>query len=288
MRRFVIPVVCVAVWACGEDGGSKAGSDAATPADTAADSATTADTAATADTTTGDATTTADTTTTDTTSAPTPSEAACQALAQQYCDAMAKCCGAPAPGNCLAAQEQACMKAGYLAIEDAAGAGDLKLDAARDQACKQAVTQALSACDRQAFERARKLCLQAWTDSVAIGETCHATAPLACAQGKGTCDPKTTDEFVCAKAGSEGDGCKLGSPCGVDLECLDTQLTRAKVCGKPGSTCHLGDDCWDGWVCESGKCAKDPKAIPASCQADGDCPTTHGCKGGKCVPKLCG
>jgi len=247
---------------------------------------------------------------------PGPAESECLALAKKTCAAVAGCCGKAAGPGCVDTELAACLKAGFGAIEDAAVAGAAVQDVARHKACLADLDAAFAACDRGAAQRARNRCLLAWTDLAVVGETCGAQTTIACAGGSGRCDPKSPPDHVCVKAGDQGDSCKLTAPCHIDLACRNTELTRATVCGKAGSTCHLSDKCPEGKACDNGTCVH--PGAPPSGQACGSGPTPCGvlgycatddkcatrkekgtacsgdqcapgleCLGGTCKPKLC-
>lgn len=281
---------------CGSETKSSApvgGSDAAASGDTATagDSSTAIDTGGAGDTagnsdtagpsdTAGNGDATAD-------SSASPAESACTALASAICAGAQSCCGGTAPATCQADWAKACLKLGWADLDEALSAATLQKDSARSGACQQAVEVAVQNCDRQAASRALGLCMRAWVDPAKLGEPCAAPVELPCAGGSGRCTAKTIDAYVCTNAVGEGASCSLTQPCKVGLECLDSGLTRAKTCGKPGSTCNLADKCWDGWQCEAGACVKASASAPATCAKDEDCPGTHACAAGKCSPKLC-
>lgn len=216
-----------------------------------------------------------------------PAEAACAAYAATICAAAPSCCGGTAPSGCSETWVKACLKLGWADADDALLNKQLQLDDAAKTACTQAIQAATQGCDRGAVGRALSLCLRAWVDPAKVGQPCAAPVELSCAAGTGRCTAKTTDLYQCTLAVGESASCSLAQPCLPGLECLDSGLTRAKTCGKPGSTCNLADKCWDGWQCDSGSCKLGPTALPASCTKDEDCPTTHACAAGQCSPKLC-
>ncbi len=273
--------------ACGADPAATPAADTGAASDSG-DTSSTGDAGPASDSAGTDATSadTADTDTADTAAA-SPAEGACTALATAVCSGAQGCCGGAAPAGCQADWSKACLKLGWADLDDALSAGTLQKDAAADSACQQAVQAAVAGCDRQAASRALGLCMRAWIDPAKVGEPCAAPVELPCAAGGGRCTAKTIDTYVCTNAVGEGAACSLTQPCQAGLECLDSGLTRAKTCGKPGSTCNLADKCWDGWQCEAGACVKASAAAPASCAKDEDCPTTQLCGGGKCAPKLC-
>jgi len=219
-----------------------------------------------------------------------PAADECAAMAVVVCGRLKDCCAAPAGAGCVAAQTAACMKAGFAQIEDGAAAGSIARDPARHEACQKAMTASLVACDLTGVVAARKLCLSAWIDKAAIGQACDAGTAIACAGGSGRCDPKASPtDLSCAKAGGEGDGCKLSQPCGVDFECLNTNLTRAMKCGKPGSTCELSDKCPESLACVSGKCVAptDSSAgLPCEVTQTESCGVTNWCDSGTCKVRV--
>lgn len=217
-----------------------------------------------------------------------PSVATCAALAKTACTAAADCCTTQ-PSGCEAHWKKACGKL-LGGLDDALLASALTLPA-DPTACANGVAAAAKACDAQGIERALNSCLLAYTDTAAVGQPCSALAPVGCGAGAGRCDPKGPAFYQCQQAVGEGDACKLSQPCALGLECLNTNLTRALVCGIPGSTCNLGDACWDGWRCDQGSCVQgdEPgkKAKGEACSADADCQGTLLCQQGKCAPKVC-
>lgn len=216
-----------------------------------------------------------------------PAETACATYAATICAATATCCGGTAPAGCADSWVKACLKLGWADADDALLAKQLQQDDPAKTACSQALQAATQGCDRSAVSRALSLCLRSWVDPAKVGQPCAAPVELSCAAGTGRCTAKTTDLYQCTQAVGEGASCSLAQPCHAGLECLDSGLTRAKTCGKPGSTCNLADKCWDGWQCDGGTCKPGATAVPASCAKDEDCPTTHACAAGKCSPKLC-
>lgn len=216
-----------------------------------------------------------------------PAETACAGYAATICAATSTCCGGTTPAGCADSWVKACLKLGWADADDALLAKQLQQDDAAKSACSQALQAATQACDRGAASRALSLCLRSWVDPAKVGQPCAAPVELSCAAGTGRCTAKTTDLYQCTQSVGEGASCSLAQPCQPGLECLDSGLTRAKTCGKPGSTCNLADKCWDGWQCDGGSCKPGTAAVPASCAKDEECPTTHACSGGKCSPKLC-
>ena len=273
---------------CGSETDSSAN---AAGSDTSADAVASGDTGPTTDTgPAGDSSTASDTAGNSDASADSsasPAESACTALASAICAGAQSCCGGTAPANCQATWAKACLKLGWADLDEALAAATLQKDSARSSACQQAVEAAVQNCDRQAASRALGLCMRAWVDPAKVGEPCAAPVELPCAGGSGRCTAKTIDAYVCTNAVGDGASCSLTQPCKVGLECLDSGLTRAKTCGKPGSTCNLADKCWDGWQCEAGACVKASASAPATCVKDEDCSSTYACAAGKCSPKLC-
>ena len=226
------------------------------------------------------------------TAATSPAVQQCGEIAAQLCAAAKTCCDAGTSATCVADQTEACLKAGFAGLDDPSAAGTVHPDPVRAAACSSALDAAAKGCDRVAFQAARRLCLLAWTDAAKVGDDCAATAPIACDGGAGRCDPVTMDTYTCKKAGADGDGCKLGAPCGIALECLNSTLTRAMKCGKPGSTCHLSDVCPQGAKCDASESCvpwSDGGKTGAACKADGDCAVGWACSAGAtCAPSLCG
>jgi hypothetical protein len=223
----------------------------------------------------------------------TPAQQMCTDIATQICGAAKTCCTAGVTKDCVGAEYNACLKVGFEGIDDASAAGVVKLDATRGKACQDALNAAAKNCDYVGLRAARHLCLLAWLDTASVGDQCTASSPVACDSFAGRCDPVTTDSYACRKAGGDGDGCNLGKPCGVDLDCLNTKVTRATICGKPASTCELSDACTQGFKCDpSYACApwdgggKDG----VTCKADNECAVGFKCdiNSVKCTPSLCG
>ncbi len=223
-------------------------------------------------------------------------ELVCTNMAKAACDQVpTACCGGTTPAGCVDKLRTLCLKLGYGALDTEivdAGAGPtppagLAITDTLTFAANAAAASAMKTCDQQALIRAFKEHFQALIDSAEIGSPCHFAIDLACAKGKGRCDPKTSDVYVCASAVGEGDSCKLTQPCQLGLTCANTALTRATVCAKPGTTCQLSDTCWDGFVCAGGNCVAENVTVPVSCTMDSACPGTMNCTNGKCVPKLC-
>jgi hypothetical protein len=218
-----------------------------------------------------------------------PAAQMCADIGAQIAAAAKTCCNSLAAGDWATVEADLCMKAGFAGIDDASAVSVVKLDAARGKACKEALDAAAKNCDYLGLQAARHQCLLAWVDTASKGDQCTATAPVPCDSFSGRCDPVTTDTYACRKVGVEGDACKLGSPCGVDLECLNGTLTRAMTCGKPGSTCNLSDTCPQGFQCTSGACvawAAGGKA-GATCKSNADCAVSFVCSAGTCAPSLC-
>lgn len=219
-----------------------------------------------------------------------PAVKMCQDIVSQICKAAKSCCAAGVSMDCEANETADCLKLGFGGIDEASAAGVVKLDAGRGADCKAALTAAAKACDYVALKAAERRCLMAWLDSASKGDKCTATAPVACDSFAGRCNPVTTDTYTCSQAGAAGDACKPTQLCGVDLECLNGNLTRDMKCGKPGATCHLSDACAQGFQCVADACqpwtggAKDGGA----CKTDPDCAVGLTCSGGKCGPSMCG
>ena len=179
---------------------------------------------------------------------------------------------------------------GLAGIDDASAAGVVKLDAGRAKACQVALDAAAQNCDYLGLQAARRQCLLAWHDVASKGDQCTATAPVGCDSFAGRCDPITTDTYACRKAGGDGDACNLGAPCSVDLDCLNTKVTRATQCGKANTTCELSDTCAQGFKCDSGFLCQpwaDGGKAGAACKANADCAVGLTCGSGKCGPSLC-
>lgn len=192
--------------------------------------------------------------------------------------------------DCVAKETEACLKVGFAGIDDASAAGTVTLDIKRQAVCDAELDSAAKACDRVGMIAARARCLLAWGDKAKVGEDCSATAKIGCDGYQARCDPITTDLYKCQKAGGEGDGCKLGSPCNITLECLNTNLTRDMKCGKPGSTCHLSDSCPQGFQCKAEVCEAwtGGGQDSAVCKGDADCAVGWACVSGKCATAFCG
>lgn len=220
-----------------------------------------------------------------------PAAKQCSQIAAQICGAAKSCCKAGVGADCEANETEACMKLGFAGIDDASVVGVVKLDAGRAKACQVTLDAAGQSCDYIGMQAARRQCLLAWLDSASKGDQCTATAPVACDSFTGRCDPVTTDSYACRKAGADGDACNLGKPCSVELDCLNTQVTRATVCGKPNSTCEISDACAQGFKCSSGFACEpwaDGGKDGATCKADLDCAVGLKCDGAKCGQSLCG
>jgi len=284
MAMWLTGAIATALVGCGEDAkpsakdAADAQGDAQAPQDTAADTGASSDAVATEDAAA-----------TDVAEPPLPSAVACAALAKTACSAAADCCQTQS-ASCEASVADQCDKL-LQGLDDALLADALTLPADAT-ACANGVAAAAKSCDAQAIERALGSCLLGYSDKAAVGQPCSALAPVGCGAGKGRCDPKGPAFYQCQQAVGEGDACKLSQPCALGLECLNTNLTRALVCGVPGSTCNLGDACWDGWRCDQGSCVQgdEPgkKANAEACSADADCQGILLCQQGKCVPKVCG
>ncbi|MBM4344888.1 MAG: hypothetical protein FJ100_16090 [Deltaproteobacteria bacterium] len=214
-------------------------------------------------------------------------DAWCSTFASALCESAKACCKGLPPANCSTVWQKACAKAGFADLDDALIGGKVTLADADKSACLQALHASASACDKQAVGRALASCLRAWRDPATLGQSCAAPVDLACAVGNGRCSAKSADLYVCTQAALSGQACSATVPCALGLECLDGTLTRAKTCGTPGSTCNLGDKCWDGHACDNGACKKQELVAPASCADDAACPGTHSCSAGACVSKLC-
>ncbi len=222
-----------------------------------------------------------------------PAAQMCADIASQVCITAMACCQAGTSADCVANETAACLKVGFAGIDDASAAGVVKLDATRGKACHAALNAAATGCDYLGIQAARRQCLLAWLDSASKGDTCTATAPIACDSFGGRCDPVTTDSYACRKAGADGDGCNLGKPCSIDLDCLNTKVTRATVCGKRNSTCELSDACAQGFKCSSGFACEPWDGGGKSgvtCKADNECAVGFACNANsaKCAPSLCG
>lgn len=214
----------------------------------------------------------------------------CLKMATTICDKLdSMCCPGLAAESCRTHWKKACAKSRISALDDdALAAGTLVHDAAGvSKDCDARIFDAKFACDAAAVQRALDRCALEWQATAEIGQNCPAAVDLPCAKGKGRCSPKTVDLYVCTAAGGEGASCSATQPCLAEFDCLEGSLTRAKVCGKPGSTCNLSDKCWDGKKCDNGKCVADVKAQPATCAADADCPSNMVCMSGACKLKIC-
>lgn len=235
----------------------------------------------------------ADTAAADVPAKPSPAAQQCADIASAICAAAKTCCTtAGISSDCLAFETERCMKSGFAGIDDASAAGIVKQDPKRAGVCTQALADAAKACDYAGLQAARRLCLLSWYDPASKGDQCTATAPIACDSFSGRCDPVTVDSYACRKAGGDGDSCKLGSPCGIELECLNGTLTRDMKCGTPGSTCNLSDTCPQGKKCNAGVCEAwaDGGKEGAACKADTDCAIGWKCDTAtsKCTGSLCG
>lgn len=209
-------------------------------------------------------------------------------LAGADCLQQAMCCGKSVAG-CTAAVSADLLKVDKISDLDAPiAAGEIV--AGDNAACVKALQGASQGCDGAALERAASTCVHTFVDSAALNAECHVAAALPCGGGKGTCTlVLPPDGYKCLAGHAKGESCSATQPCITGLACLNTNLTRALVCGEPGSTCNLGDSCWSGFACASGVCKADNSGLAkdAPCKSGDTCAATLSCQSGACKPSLC-